>query len=84
MAGPGAITTVITVSVSGEGFQGTIAALVAITLTVALVPVGHLLLADRMNLSKQTMSLLSRFGGLFIATIGAQLILGGIKSYFEL
>ena len=82
MAGPGAITTVITISVSGEGYQGIIAAVVAVAITVALVPVGHLLLANRINFSPRTMSLLTRFGGLFIATIGIQLMLGGVKTYF--
>lgn len=82
MAGPGAITTVITISVSGEEFQGTIAALVAVAITVALIPVGHVLLVNRMNFSDQTMSLLTRFGGLFIATIGIQLMLGGLQKFY--
>lgn len=84
MAGPGAITSIITISVSGEGFQGTIAALIAVAVTVALIPVGHVLLVNRMDFSRQTMSLMSRFGGLFVATIGVQLILGGIKVYYGL
>lgn len=84
MAGPGAITTVITISVSGDGYQGTIAALIAVAITVALIPVGHLFLVNRMNFSAQTMGLVARFGGLFVATIGIQLMLGGIKSYFGL
>lgn len=84
MAGPGAITTVITISVSGDGYQGTIAALIAVLVSVVLIPVGHLFLVSRMNFSRQTMSLLTRFGGLFVATIGVQLMLSGIKSYFEL
>ena len=82
MAGPGAITTVITISVTGEGGQGTIAALVAVAITVALIPVGHLFLANRMNFTEQTMGLLTRFGGLFIATIGIQLALGGVRNFY--
>jgi multiple antibiotic resistance protein len=84
MAGPGAITSIITISVSGDGYEGTLAALIAVAITVALIPVGHILLLKRMNFSAQTMSLVSRFGGLFIATIGVQLVLDGIKSYFAL
>lgn len=84
MAGPGAITSIITISVSGDGYEGTLAALIAVAITVALIPVGHILLLKRMNFSAQTMSLISRFGGLFIATIGVQLVLDGIKSYFAL
>lgn len=77
MAGPGAITTVITIASSGEGSDGVWAALIAVAITVALIPVGHLMLVNRMNFSDQTMSLLTKFGGLFVATIGAQLMLNG-------
>lgn len=82
MAGPGAITTVITIAASGQGNDGVWAALIAVGVTVALIPVGHLLLVNRMNFSDQTMQLLTKFGGLFVATIGAQLMLGGLRSYF--
>lgn len=82
MAGPGAITTVITIAATGPGSTGVWAALIAVGITVALIPVGHLFLVNRMNFSDQTMSLLTKFGGLFVATIGAQLMLSGIKGYF--
>ncbi|MFE0701355.1 MarC family protein [Streptomyces sp. NPDC058872] len=82
MAGPGAITAVITISSSGSGWSGPVAALIAVGITVALIPVGHLLLADRMNPSPQTTALMTRFGGLVVATIGIQLMLGGVKTYF--
>lgn len=82
MAGPGAITGVITIASSGSGNDGIWAALIAVGVTVALIPVGHLFLVNRMNFSDQAMSLLTKFGGLFVATIGAQLMLGGIKGYF--
>ncbi|MEV0416121.1 MarC family protein [Streptomyces sp. NPDC050448] len=82
MAGPGAITTVITIASAGEGWSGPVAALIAVSITVALIPVGHLLLVNRMNMSPQTMAIMTRFGGLFVATIGIQLMLDGIKRYF--
>ncbi|ARP70930.1 MarC family protein [Streptomyces pluripotens] len=82
MAGPGAITTVITIASTGSGWSGPVAALIAVGITVALIPVGHLLLVNKMNMTPQTMSIMTRFGGLFVATIGVQLMLGGIKSYF--
>lgn len=53
-----------------------------LAVTVALIPVGHLFLVNRMNFSDQTMSLMTKFGGLFVATIGTQLMLAGIKGYF--
>ena len=82
MAGPGAITAVITIASSGSGGDGVWAALIAVAVTVALIPVGHLFLVNRMNFSDQTMSLMTKFGGLFVATIGTQLMLAGIKGYF--
>uniref|UniRef100_J2A471 UPF0056 membrane protein n=2 Tax=Streptomyces auratus AGR0001 TaxID=1160718 RepID=J2A471_9ACTN len=82
MAGPGAITAVITIASAGSGWSGPIAALIAVGITVALIPVGHLFLANRVNLSPQCAALMTRFGGLFVATIGIQLMLGGIKTYF--
>ncbi len=82
MAGPGAITAVITIASSGSGWDGIWAAVIAVAVTVALIPVGHLFLVNRMNFSDQTISLMTKFGGLFVATIGTQLMLGGIKGYF--
>ncbi|MFE0660187.1 hypothetical protein [Streptomyces sp. NPDC058876] len=60
MAGPGAITSAITIASTGDGWSGPIAALIAVGITVALVPVGHLLLADRMNMSAQSMAIMTR------------------------
>ncbi|WP_353810071.1 MarC family protein [Agromyces sp. SYSU T00194] len=82
MAGPGAITTVITISTAGEGFQGTIAAVIASVIVVALIPVGHLVLVNRIRFSEQGLSLAQKFGGLFVATIGAQLMLSGVQTFY--
>lgn len=83
MCGPGAITTVITFSSSTSDGQGAIAALVAVGVAVALIPVGHLWLAGKLNLSENGMAIVTRFGGLFIATVGIQLMLGGIDTFFN-
>ena len=82
VAGPGAITTVITIAASADNGEGTIAALVAVAVAVALMPLGYLVLAKRLNFSEQGMALMTKFGGLFVATIGIQLMLSGIKNYF--
>ena len=84
LCGPGAITTVITLSSSTSDGSGAIAALVAVAITVALLPVGHLWLVNKITLSEKTMGIITRFGGLFIATIGVQLMLGGIQTFFGL
>jgi small neutral amino acid transporter SnatA (MarC family) len=36
------------------------------------------------NLSEQAISAITKFGGLFIATIGVQLMLNGIKIFLQL
>ena len=84
LCGPGAIMTVITLSSSTSDGSGAIAALVAVAITVALLPVGHLWLVNKISLSEKTMGIITRFGGLFIATIGVQLMLGGIQTFFGL
>jgi multiple antibiotic resistance protein len=84
MAGPGAITAVITLASNGKGVQGIIAAGIAVGVVVALIPVCHLYLADRLNPSQQAINVLTKFGGLFVATIGTQLFLNGIKTFFQL
>lgn len=83
VAGPGAITMVITIASStGEAWGGTVAALIGVAVAVALLPVGHLLIANHLKLSERTMSIATRFGGLIIATIGAQLMLSGIRTFY--
>jgi multiple antibiotic resistance protein len=73
---------VITIASAPESGEGVIAALVAVAVAFALMPVGYLFLAERINISERGMSLMTKFGGLFIATIGIQLILNGLKEYF--
>lgn len=84
VAGPGAITLVITIASSTSNFEGPIAALVAVAVAVALLPVGHLYLADKINLSESAMKVFTKFGGLLVATVGIQLMLNGIVNFFEL
>jgi multiple antibiotic resistance protein len=85
MAGPGAITTVITLAASGKsGVSGVLAAVIAVAVVVAMIPVGHLYIANRVKLSQQAISVVTKFGGLIIATIGVQLMLNGIKIFFQL
>jgi multiple antibiotic resistance protein len=84
VAGPGAITTVITISSSTSDGAGTIAALIAVAIAVVMLPIGHLLISKHVNLSEQGEMLATKIGGLLIATIGIQLMLGGITRYFEI
>lgn len=84
VAGPGAITLVITIASSTSNWEGPIAALIAVAVAVALLPVGHLYLAEKINLSESAMKVFTKFGGLLVATIGIQLMLNGIVNFFGL
>ncbi|MDQ2700203.1 MAG: MarC family protein [Actinomycetota bacterium] len=84
VAGPGAITTVITIASTSSDGSATIAALVAVAVAVILLPIGHLLVAKYVNLSEQAEQLATKIGGLLIVTIGIQMMLGGIQRFFEL
>jgi multiple antibiotic resistance protein len=83
IAGPGAITTVITIAASAENGEGTIVALVAVAVAVVLLPIGHLLVSKYVNLSDQAEGIVTKIGGLLITTIGIQLMLSGIQRFFE-
>jgi len=84
VAGPGAITLVITIASSTSNGEGTIAALAGVAAAVVLLPIGHLVIANRLKLSESAINIATKFGGLLIATIGIQLMLGGIKTFFGL
>jgi multiple antibiotic resistance protein len=81
VAGPGAITLVISIAAGTSDASGALAALVAVA--VILLPIGHLLIAQKLNLSDNTMKIATKMGGLLIATIGIQLMLSGIQTYFS-
>jgi multiple antibiotic resistance protein len=82
VAGPGAITLVISISAGTSDFSGAIAALVAVAVAVILLPIGHLLISEKLSVSDTTMKIATKFGGLLIATIGIQLMLSGLQNFF--
>ena len=85
IAGPGAITIVITLAAETDGMDSTIMALVAVGVSVLAMVVTFIFLTDYLaKISDKTMNVLTKFGGLLIATIGTQLALDGIKNFFEL
>lgn len=84
VAGPGAITLVITIASSTPHGQGIVLALVAVAVSVILLPIAHLGIAKHINLSPAAIAIATRFGGLLIATIGVQLMLGGIQTFFKI
>lgn len=85
IAGPGAITIVITLASTTENIDSTIMALTAVTVSVLAMAFTFTFLVDTLaRISDRTMNIITKFGGLIIATIGAQLALDGIKRFFEL
>lgn len=82
VAGPGAITLVISLASGTSDFSGAIAALVAVAVAVVMLPVGHLLISQKVSLSDSSMGIVTKFGGLLIATIGIQMLLTGLQNFF--
>lgn len=84
MAGPGAITTIITISAMRGDGSTRVAAVVAVAVVCVLVFVGFAFLGDVIaRLNASTTAMLARVGGLLLATIGTQLLLGGIRNFYE-
>lgn len=85
MAGPGAITTTITVSTFKDDGSTLVAALVAVAIMALLIFLSFSFLGGAMSrLKPTTTAMLARIGGLLLATIGTQLLLGGIRTFYEL
>lgn len=84
VAGPGAITIVISIASATSNGSGTIAALVAVAVAVILLPIGHLVVAKHLKLSEAAMGIATRIGGLLVLTIGVQLMMNGISTFYEL
>ena len=85
IAGPGAITIVITLAAQTGNVDAVVMALVAVGVSVLAMLVTFLFLTDYLaKLSERTMNIVTKFGGLLIATIGVQLALNGIKHFFQL
>ena len=82
VAGPGAITLVISLASGTSDFSGAIAALVAVAVVVVVLPIAHLVISQKLTISDTTMQIVTKFGGLLIATIGIQMILGGLQGFF--
>jgi multiple antibiotic resistance protein len=84
MAGPGAITTVISVSTLRDDGSSIAAAVVAVAVVAVLIFVGFAFLSGLFaRMKPSAMAMVARIGGLFLATIGVQLVLGGIRTFYE-
>ena len=83
LAGPGAIVTAISISSVNDTIDPLIAALVAAVAVAVAIFVSFEWLGGLISrLSPTATALLVRIGGLLLATIGAQMLLGGLKNFF--
>ena len=84
MAGPGAITTVITVSSFKDDGSTLGAAVVGVVVVSVLIFLSFAFLADLIaGLKPATTAMMARIGGMLLATIGTQLTLGGIRTFYS-
>ena len=83
IAGPGAIATTISIASQGQAGEGFATALIAVGAVAVTALVSFTLLGDLVDKAKpDTVSVLARIGGLLLATIGTQMMLGGIQRFF--
>ncbi|MGK7937413.1 MAG: MarC family protein [Xenococcaceae cyanobacterium] len=84
IAGPGAISTIISIGVQGNSSEALIAALVSVGAVALVSYICFGWLSKIIEKAKpQTVALLARIGGLLLATIGTQMILSGLKGFFS-
>ena len=82
IAGPGAITTVITLTTQAPGLRGQLHAFVAVAVTSGVLLVTLLSstwIGERITARGQRIFL--RFMGLILVSIGAQLLLTGVRTF---
>jgi len=83
IAGAGAIVTIITITSQDESVDALLAALLgAIVVAVACLISFNSLGGLVAKANPRTTALLVRIGGLLLATIGTQMLLGGLKNLF--
>jgi multiple antibiotic resistance protein len=85
IAGPGAITTAITISSTNDGstdalVAGLIACGVVVLLSFVVFAWGSALLA---KMSDSAAAISARLGGMLLATIGLQFALTGLRNFYE-
>lgn len=82
VAGPGAMATTITLAASRDG-EGLTAALIGAGVVTVIAFLSYALLSGLFTkVRPATMAVISRIGGLLLATIGVQMLLGGLAKFF--
>ncbi len=84
IAGPGAIATTITIATLQDNFFTVIAAIIGAVMVGVVAFVSYEWIGGMMTrLSDTATMLIVRIGGLLLATIGFQMLLGGLKNFFN-
>jgi multiple antibiotic resistance protein len=84
IAGPGAITTVVTMTAAEPGWKGT-ANVITAAFILAIVLLVTLLSSTKLQqlMSRRGQRVFLRFMGLILVAIGAQLLMGGVRDFFQ-
>jgi len=83
IAGPGAIATTIAMAARTESFDSVLTALIAVGVVAVVAFASFAWLGGVLGKAKPaTTAVLVRIGGLLLATIGAQMMLSGLKGFF--
>ena len=83
IAGPGAITTTITFSSQNTSTDGLIAMAIAIGIVAVTTFLFYRFVGDALaRVKPATIAIVARIGGLVLATLGAQMLLSGLKEFF--
>ncbi len=82
MAGPGAIATIILLSSQGDGYSGTMLALL-VMFTVLLITLALFLAANLFEryLKETVITVLTRVLGMLLAALAVQFVLDGLKDF---
>ncbi len=84
LAGPGAIATVVALASTNDSWDATIMALVAVGVVSLVIFLSMSVLGTLIGkASAKATQLLQRIGGLLLATIGVQMMLNGLKTFFS-
>ena len=84
LAGPGAITTVITSATFNDSGEATLVALAGVAVTAVAIYASFAWLGGAISkMSERGTALIARLGGVLLATLGTQMLLGGLKQFFE-
>lgn len=83
IAGPGAITTTIAFSSQNTSTDGLIAMAIAIGIVALATFLFYRFVGDALaRVKPATIAIVARIGGLVLATLGAQMLLSGLKEFF--